>query len=298
MIISIQDVYPESLVSQGRITADHPITRFIRGIDAIIARRAKKVIVISETFADIYQRQRGLDPGRLKVIPNWADAGLVIPNDSQSEMFRAEKKIPRNAFVLLYGGNIGAAADVETLIKAFDQLKDIEDLYLVIAGEGSSLLSCQKLANELGCPRIVFHNPWKKEETSMVLAAGELLLLPTMGLQSTVSVPSKLISYMLAGRPVLVSALPDSELATLISSSMAGWVVEPNRPDLLAERIRTAIAMNRTELMHKGESGRRFALSNFVRETCLPKMIDLLESVAIPQDMLCEEKTAHHAPSL
>jgi len=198
-------------------------------------------------------------------------------------MFRAAKNIPENALLLLYGGNVGAGAGVDTIIKAFSHLRDLEDLYLVIAGQGSSVAACRELARELGNPRIIFHSPWEKDETSMVLASTDLLLLPTRGFQSTASVPSKLISYMLAARPVIASALLDSELARIIESSQVGWVVEPDQPGLLADKLREVMAMSSTELMRKGQLGRRYALTNLTREVCLPKTIDLLENAATEQ---------------
>jgi glycosyltransferase involved in cell wall biosynthesis/ribosomal protein S18 acetylase RimI-like enzyme len=277
MVISIQDIYPESLISQGRLGSDHLVSRCMRWIDGIIARRSQKVIVISESFAEVYRRERGVDPSRLQVISNWADSGLVTPNDARASMFRAAKNIPQNAFVILYGGNVGTAAGVDTIIRAFHRLRDIEHLYLVIAGQGSSVTACRELVRELGCPRIIFHSPWAKDETSMVLASADVLILPTSGSQSLASLPSKLISYMLSARPIIANAHPRSDLGTIIEESTCGWVVKPDSPDLLATKIREVMTMDTLELIRRGEMGRAYALRNLTREVCLPKVIDVLE---------------------
>lgn len=278
LVISVQDLYPESLISQGRISENHPLSRLIRWIDSTIARGCQGVIVISESFAERYRNERGLDPRRLQVIPNWAHSELLTPNDDKAPNFRAAKNVPQDAFVILYGGNVGAAAGVDTIIRAFSQLQDAENLYLIIAGEGSSIPSCRELAQQLSCQRVLFHSPWAKDETSMTLASADLLILPTRGLQSMASVPSKLISYMLAARAVIASALPHSELAEMIESSQVGWVVEPDRPELLADLIRAAMTMEKVELQRKGQLGRAYALEKLTREVCLPRVIDLLEN--------------------
>ncbi len=51
----------KSLISQERIGADHLVSRCRRWIDGIIARGSQKVIVISESFAEVYRRKRGVD---------------------------------------------------------------------------------------------------------------------------------------------------------------------------------------------------------------------------------------------
>ena len=60
--------------------------------------------------------------------------------------------------------------------------------------------------------RVKFHNPWLAQDTVTVLKAADLLILPTCGEQAFVSVPSKLLSYMLSGRCILATAPFNSEV--------------------------------------------------------------------------------------
>jgi glycosyltransferase involved in cell wall biosynthesis len=277
LVVNIQDVYPESLVSQKRIKSDGMLTRLMRWVDGLIARGSQGIIVISGSFAKIYRDNRGVSSDRLHIIPNWLDSQAVVPSASRDNLFRATRNIAHNAFVGLYGGNIGAAAGVETIIECFRTLKEIENLYLAIAGEGSRLKACQLLAKEIGCPRIIFHTPWPKDETSVLLNAADVLILPTRHNQSLVSVPSKLISYMLAARPVIAMASAQSDLGKIIDRSGCGWVIQPDNPVLLAEKIREVLAMPSAERVRRGQAGRTYALNNLTSEVCLPKVINILE---------------------
>lgn len=280
LVVSIQDVYPESLISQERIQADGWLARWMQRVDRLIAHKCRAVIVISETFAAIYRDERGVSPDRLYVVPDWMDSKSIVPDDGRADEFRINRNIPIDAFLAVYGGNVGMAAGVETIVEAFRYLKDIENMYIVIAGEGSSLLACQDLARKIDRRRILFHTPWPEEETSMVLSAADVLVLPTRGRQSTASVPSKLISYMLAARAVIALALPRSDVAEMIERSGCGWVVEPDQPDLLASKIKEVMAMDSTDLAQRGHAGRTFALKNLTRESNLPRLLNILEQAA------------------
>jgi glycosyltransferase involved in cell wall biosynthesis len=279
LVISIQDVYPEALVAQMRIRENSLLARLMRWVDGIIARHSSHVIVISDHFAEIYRDQRCVPAHRLSVVPNWIDSNLIDANVSR-QAFRKRKGIAENAFLLVYGGNIGVAASVETVIESMSFLSSEKHIQLLVAGAGSQLSTCQDLASAIPDKPVTFHSPWHAEETSEVLRSADLLVLPTQKEQSLASVPSKLLSYMLSGRPVLATAVPGSDLANLIESSQCGWVIEPNRPDRLAETIKEIRQLQPEELKQRGEQGRQFVLEHFSKEVCLPRVIQILENVA------------------
>ena len=276
IVINIQDVYPESLISQQRIRSDGLIARFMEWLDSTISRGAKAIIVISENFANIYRNQRHVDSNNIHVINNWINKDKINISISPEE-FRKKKKISHGDFLIVYGGNIGVAAGVETIISSMGYLSDRHNIRLLVAGAGSRLQACRELDGNILGECVLFHSPWLPEETSEVLRAADLLVLPTLGKQSAASVPSKLISYMLSARPVIALAVPESDISYLVEHSGCGWVVETDRPDLLAEKIEEVMRLDPAELQRRGVMGRDYALQYFANEACLPKVIKILE---------------------
>lgn len=278
LVISVQDVYPESLGAQQRIRDDGVVARWMRWLDGVIARGAQAVLVISERFARIYRDSRKVAAAHVHVVPNWIDEDSLVLH-GQPEHLRDAEGIPRDAFVLAYGGNIGVAAGLETVIEAVLRLEDLDGTYLLVGGEGSRLAACQALAHS-AAGRVIFHTPWPVEQTLQLLSAADLLVLPTRGTQSLASVPSKLLFYMLAARPVLVLALPDSDVADIVARAQCGWVVEPDDPERLAAKIKEVEALSSAELARRGQAGREFALRHLSRSANVPRVIDILEQAA------------------
>jgi colanic acid biosynthesis glycosyl transferase WcaI len=280
VVMSIQDLYPESLIVQRRLRQDSLLVRAMRWLDGQVVRGCAAVVVISERFAEVYREERQMASRRLHVIPNWADRDLIDVGDSGAS-FRAQQQIPEGVFLVVYGGNIGQAAGVETVIQALgDARVRHERLCFVAAGEGSRLERCRLLAAKLPGDRVRFHSPWPLEDTSRVLRAADVLVLPTQGQQSLASVPSKLISYLLAARPVIALAQPESDVANVVKQAGCGWVVPPERPDLLAQRIRNVMDLDPHLLDRLGQAGRSYALVHFTREACLPRLIHVLEAAS------------------
>jgi glycosyltransferase involved in cell wall biosynthesis len=285
LVLSVQDVYPESLLAQGRTLARRGglgarlTLRAMRALDGVIARNARAVIVISQHFARLYRSGRRVDPERIHVIPNWVD-GAPFETGHGANGFRAGLGVPEDAFVVGYGGNLSVASGIETLVEAFCELPDAGDLHLLIAGAGSQLDACRELARGISQQRVLFYSPWPIEETAPLLRAADLLVLPTRGEQSLASVPSKLIAYMLAERPVLALALPGSDLSALVERSGCGWVVPPDRPGALARRIEQIAGMDAAARARRGRAGRAFARQYLTTEAVLPRLVELIEQVA------------------
>ena len=295
LVTSIQDMYPESLVAQGRLAPTSRIVRWLRRLDGAIIRRSRAVILISETFRRLYSQDRGVPDDRLEIIPNWAEQTDVVPDAQAGEAFRRKLGVPPGATLAVFGGNVGEAAGVEMLIDAVQQLA-APGLYLLIAGEGSSLSACQARAAQTRASRVLFHHPWAASETSAVLSAADVLLLPTRGRQSLVSVPSKLLAYMLAGKPILATALPESDLARLMRLAGCGWCVEPDRPELLAEGLRGVAALGDDERHRLGTAGRTFVLTHLTADVCVPQVVELLRRCAAGNQSYPASMPAAQAP--
>lgn len=285
IILHIKDVYPESLLVQKRITKDGWLSRILHRLDRWIANECMAIVVLSNRFARLYAEDREVEPRRIYVVPDWVDDRIwQLQSDNELGLIREKHGIPKGAFLLVYAGNIGEAAGVEGLLDAFASLQDLPAVHLLIAGEGSHLEYCQRMVKDQSIGRIYFHNPWAFEETASVLLDADALILPTRGAQSHASMPSKLVDYLYAGHPLIVAANPDTELARVIEQAGCGWVTNPDIPESMAQAIRLMVNVPTVELVRMGKAGREYALNNFSKSICLPRLVEFVESAAGPLD--------------
>ena len=280
LVLRVQDVYPESLDSQRRVTRRNWVYRLLRQCDLMIARSSEQLLVISPVFQRLYVNDRGVPAENVHVVPNWGNGELVDADPAAAMVFRRKLGISEDAFVAVYAGNAGVASNVEMLVDTFAKLKDLTHIYLVIAGDGSQLGRCRDEAERQHLDRVVIHTPWKTDETGPVLQMADVLLLPTKGQQSLNSIPSKLITYLLAGRPVIAAVLPESDTGGAVLESGAGWVANPDSADFIAEAIVRASEQTAESLSQMGSAGREYAIKNLSRESNLPKVIQIVENAA------------------
>jgi glycosyltransferase involved in cell wall biosynthesis len=150
---------------------------------------------------------------------------------------------------------------------------------------------CTEIAKGLDSENVDFIGPFLERQTLGILSMADVLVLPTQGDQSLVSMPSKLIAYMMAARPILSVACPESDLANVISTSGCGWVAKPNDAKGLAELLRKIRYLDRAELERMGKAGREYALAHFSTEACLPKLIEVIENAGTHNRIFSDQNT-------
>jgi glycosyltransferase involved in cell wall biosynthesis len=219
------------------------------------------------------------------VVPNWANIDEIQLNIDVNE-YRQRIGIPKDGFVLVYAGNIGEASGIDTLLISFKRITPNNGIYLILAGEGNRLENCREIAKEISGMSVMIHSPWDASETSLVLRSADLLLLPTKNDQSLASIPSKLIYYMLASRPIFALAHPESEISGIINRAKCGWISYLDQPEELMEKILLIKNGYYGDLERYGRSGRDYAISHFSRESCLPKIISIIKTIAISNNRL------------
>ncbi len=96
---------------------------------------------------------------------------LILLKKKEAMAVRGQFGISENTFLAAYGGNIGFAAGVETLVRA---AANLDGIHMVIAGDGSELKTCQKLAREIAPGKVSFFSPWPKEQTMPLYQAADV----------------------------------------------------------------------------------------------------------------------------
>lgn len=275
-LLSEQDIYPESLLARSRVDRNSLLYRVMLAVDGGVARLAARVVVLTEALAEEYQSSRRLAGGVVHRVPNWTQ----VPDPCEEEVglnYRRRHNIPESAFVIAYAGTFAESAGVDQLIRALALLSIDREMVLLLAGDGACFEGCRAMAGNVPGLRVVLHRPYHPKDASGVLGAADVLVVPTRGQISLTALPSKLMHYMFAARPVLAACNPNSELAHIVAASGCGWVAEPDNAPALAQLLQLIIHAPHESLRRMGENGCDYARRHFSPEACLPKVIRLIE---------------------
>jgi glycosyltransferase involved in cell wall biosynthesis len=215
--------------------------------------RANVIVTPSQVTAECIGK-RNIDKSKIRVIPNGAEV-----RDDHAEPL---EQLPSRYIV--YFGALQKWQGVDLLIKAFSQLRDFENVYLVICSSVNRKKNdnYSKFAHKAGCAdRIIWMNELDKNELYRVVANALFTVAPLRDNRRNVEqgcCPLKILESMAAGTPVIASDLP--VVNELFEDGVHGMKIRPDRHEALAQAMR--VFLEYPALV----SGMRFECKEHVRK--------------------------------
>jgi colanic acid biosynthesis glycosyl transferase WcaI len=181
--------------------------RLLRGSDAVVA-----------ITADFEPLLRGWGVGNVHTIENWAAREEITIAPRDNDFAREHGLIGKTVF--LYSGTLGMKHDPSLLRDLALNLPDA--LVMVISeGPGANWLAGLTLANL----RVLPFQPFSR--LGETLASADVLVAVLESDAGVFSVPSKVLTYLCVGRPILAAIPPENLAARLIARERAGVAVSP-----------------------------------------------------------------------
>ena len=280
VVISIQDLYPESLVTQRKISENGIVAKMFIFFDKWIVKNCDHIIVISEWFESVYVKSRLIKKSKISVIKNWVQSDDILQIDRLTARSDVERYVghsfDKGDTICIYGGNIGTASGLDEFIEFIPKINT--RVKFIFAGDGSlvselrCLLSEQKMSD-----RVFFITPWPSEMTSSVLSSADILLLPTAKGQEFSSVPSKLITYMLASKPIMLIADCESEIAKELKKAECGLVISTRSSEMVDYGFSEFLQKSDKMKEKMGLCGIQYAKNNYSYELSVNKIYSLLK---------------------
>lgn len=264
IIIHIQDVYPESLLTKTTFLSSF-VQSSLKLFDNFSVRNAFGVIAISENMRNYIANSRNIDKSKILVVENWYE-----PSESLEEY--EQPLSVKLGFTFMYLGNIGPLANLESIITAFHKANILNNK-LIIAGDGSVKESLIEYVKQLGNKNIEFSNV-PEGEVEVFQQKADVLVLPMRKGSLNTSIPSKLPAYMFSARPVLACVDYYSDIAKCVVDAECGWIIEPEEVDLLSESFKKISQYSFEELSVIGKKGLIYANGRFSKKQNLDKILN------------------------
>lgn len=201
------------------------IGRYLGFLEDRALRNSDNVVAISEDFSPMLL-ERGVDRNRIFVIENWAPLDEIPQNDRDNSW--SQKQGLRDKFVFLYAGTLGLKHNPGLISALAEHFGNRTDVAIIVAsqGLGRGFLEREKEDRDLANLTLLDFQPF--DELPLMLGSADVLISILEPEAGVMSVPSKVLSYMCAGR-ALLGAIPSVNLAAKnINRIEAGLTVDPD----------------------------------------------------------------------
>lgn len=250
----LQDVYSEAI---GRI-----LPRKLPVIGTVIATRYRRlefellrdsdhVVAITEDFLPVLRRN-GVERRRISVVENWAPLGPSMPANVP--------EIGQRRVRAVYAGTLGYKHNPDILLAAAASLPTEVDVDVFSEGRVADDLARRATIEGLSNLRVRTWVPFS--DLPRVFGGADLLIAMIDRDAGIYSVPSKVLTYLSHGKPVLGS-IPTGNLARrILERERAGLVSDPDAPSHFLDNLRQLVGDD--QLRNRlGANGRAYAERNF-----------------------------------
>ncbi len=218
------DLYPEILVSSGRISESGVVHTVLKRVNAMAMRRLEGSILLGDCQLARMREYSAWNGANYIIVPPWDRRPIekvARPNNRFLKAFGlTEKK------VALYAGNLGEGHTFVPLLNAAEELarSGRDDWAIVFVIRGSKKGMLQDAAKDVPSIMILDYQP--PEWTSDLLSSAHVHLITMNEGSKGLVVPSKLYGVLQTDAPVLFLGPQDADTALEIERYRAGETLD------------------------------------------------------------------------
>lgn len=254
----LKDIFPQNAVDIGILTA--------RGIKGLIYKyfrnKEKKLYSVSDKIGCMSEANKNyilthnpeIPCDKVGICPN----SIVIKNNDMTDRkkhgIRCKFNIPTDKTVFVYGGNLGRPQGIEFVIECMRAKKDDTDVFFIIAGDGTEYSKIEAFVNNENPVNVRLLERLPTAEFDELASACDIGLIFLDHRFTIPNFPSRLLSYMQAGLPVLACTDPNTDIGKVIEEGGFGWWCESDSTDAFCKCVDNAKKDDLTKLSDRSKS--------------------------------------------
>lgn len=258
----VQDIY--SLAISRILRNKLPLLGWVIGkyyelSEQRLLKKSEATVLITQDFLPLMNKW-GVNGDSTYVIPNWATLD-EIPCHPKSNAWSRQHGLD-DKFCIMYSGTLGLKHNPELLLALAENFKDNEKLKIVVISEGLGVEWLEQKKQERNITNLILMNYQQHTQMPEVLSSADVLIALLSRDAGVYSVPSKVLTYLCIGRPLLL-ALPSENLASkLVLENLAGIVVSPDDTRGLVNSVKKLLKDEKLR-SSMGQAARAYAERTF-----------------------------------
>lgn len=265
----LKDIFPQNSVDLGLLNTSglkSLIYRYFRKKEKKLYALSDRIGCMSPANVDyILKHNPEIRPEIVEVCPNCIDIVDKSITFEDRITLRNKYEIPLSKKVFVYGGNLGKPQGIPFIIKCLSACREITDAFFFIVGDGTEYGKLEEFIEaEKPCNVKLLKSLPKDEYDSLVAACDVGLIF--LDFRFTIpNFPSRLLSYMQAGLPILAATDTSTDIGKIITEGGFGWWCQSDRTDAFCEKVREVCNLDCSQF---GKNGLKFLSMNYSSEVC------------------------------
>ena len=268
VFLMMKDIFPQNAVDIGIMRKDSLAYKYFLYKEKKLYSVTDRIGCMSKGNLAYVATHNSLPIKKLSIFPNTKKVHVLEKKDLS---IRKKYNIPEDKIVFIFGGNMGKPQGLSFLSSAIKECYNIEKAFFVLVGRGTEKEFVKQRVKD-SSNVIVLDNMPRDEYEQLVYSCDVGIV--SLDYRFTIpNYPSRVLSYMEYGMPVLATTDQHTDFRNLIEEEAKCGVWTPSNS--IKKFVNAVIMLSNDSRQRKilGENGRRYLIENLQ----VIKSVELLE---------------------
>jgi len=267
----LKDIFPQNAVDLRLFSGSSLIYRFFRRKESALYAVSDHIGCMSQANVSyLLAHNRELEKDRVHVCPNSimprefgirnSEFGIVLGRGAVREKYG----LPADRRIFVYGGNLGRPQCVPFIVECLKLNQEKHDRYFVICGSGTDAGVLTAYINSNRPKNVKVFDMLPKDSYDELLSACDVGLIFLDSRFTIPNFPSRLLSYMEQGLPVLACTDMNTDVGEVIKAGGFGLWCESRDPVKFTQLADGICSMDFATQKEMGLNGRRYLEENYL----------------------------------
>lgn len=253
--LMLKDIFPQNAVDIG-IMSKNGIKSFIY---KYFRKKEKKLYSISDRIGCMSQANVDyilkynpeIPAEKVEICPNCIEVRDWRLSEDERTKMREKYNLPKGKKIFIYGGNLGKPQDIPFMVECLKKCSTIENTYFIIAGSGTDRHYLEGYVDTYEPKHVKLFGYIPKDEYDKMIACCDVGLIFLDHRFTIPNFPSRLLSYMQAGLPVLACTDSNTDVGRIIVEGGFGLQGISDDPETFLKMAKECLVANTDEMGKK-----------------------------------------------
>ena len=273
----VKDIFPQNAVDIGMMKT----TGIMGSVYRQFRRKEKKLYNSADYIGCMSQanvvyiatHNPEIDKMKLSIVPNSIEPIDVSLTECEKVAMREKYNIPQDKGVFVYGGNLGRPQGILFIIDCLRSQKENEKIFFLIVGDGTEYSILEQYVENEKPSNVKLMKRLPREDFDRMLAACDVGMVFLDRRFTIPNYPSRLLSYMQAGLPVIACTDTNTDVGKDIIKGNFGWWCESGN----IKAFNNCMIQAQEEYKLKASNAKLLLRNNYSVVSCYETIVNGLE---------------------
>ncbi len=273
--LMLKDIFPQNAVDLA-VLSKSGIKGFVY---KLFRRKEKELYALSDKIgcmseancSYLLKNNPEISKEKVEFFPNCISPVDKRMNEGEKSSLRLKLGLPKDKKLFVYGGNLGKPQNVPFIVDCIKGAEKISEAFFVVAGSGTDRFYLEEYISKEKPRNLKLFPQLPKNEYDELVSCCDFGLIFLDYRFTVPNFPSRLLSYMQAGLPVLACTDKSTDIGRVITEGGFGMWCESNTSESF---LKAASAMLKLETERASELSWECLINNYSVKNCFKLIVE------------------------